>query len=342
MTPFTKEDIAKFALRLQSASRIVITAHVHPDGDAVGSTTALLSYLTEALHKDACVVLPDECGDSIRFVIPEFLRDRVRFGAAAAEEAVKGCDTIFCLACNGFSRTEGLREAFESSPAFKILVDHHVGPEREAFGLVFSETEVSSTCELLYWLLTGVAGGPADLPKTCAAALMAGMTTDTNNFANSVFPSTFEMASGLLSAGVDRTSILEHLYNNYGENRIRLMGHALQDLLTITPEGAAVIILKDEDKVRYDVREGDTEGFVNIPLAIASVRISLFLKEEEGLFRVSIRSRRDVSARNLATRFFHGGGHEQAAGGKVLIPGDIPSREEIDAYIQSILKGFKG
>ena len=112
--------------------------------------------------------------------------------------------------------------------------------------------------------------------------------------------------------------------------------------LDFTPEGAAVIILKDEDKVRYDVREGDTEGFVNIPLAIASVRISLFLKEEEGLFRVSIRSRRDVSARNLATRFFHGGGHEQAAGGKVLIPGDIPSREEIDAYIQNILKGFKG
>ena len=342
MVPFTKEHIAAFTGRLQSASRIVITAHVHPDGDAVGSTTALLSYLTEALHKDACVVLPDDCADSIRFVIPEAFKDRVRFGAAAAEEAVRGCDTIFCLDCNGFSRTEGLRKALEASPAFKILVDHHVGPERESFGLVFSETEVSSTCELLYWLLTGVAGSPAALPGTCATALMAGMTTDTNNFANSVFPTTFEMASGLLSAGVDRASILEHLYNNYGENRIRLMGHALQDLLTITPEGAACVILKAEDIRRYGIREGDTEGFVNIPLAIAKVRISLFLKEEDGIFRVSIRARRGVSARSLATRFFHGGGHELAAGGKVLIPGDIPSREEIDAHIQNILKDFRG
>lgn len=112
---------------------------------------------------------------------------------------------------------------------------------------------------------------------------MTGMTTDTNNFANSVFPSTFEMSSKLIDAGVDRDDILIHLYNEYRENRFRAMGAFLQEKLKITDDGVAYAVFRAEDWHRYDLMDGETEGFVNMPLGIKKVRMSIFLREENGL-----------------------------------------------------------
>ena len=183
------------------------------------------------------------------------------------------------------------------------MIDHHLNPDRASFELVFSETEVSSASELLYQVLLALPGvGSAErLPLDVLTPLMAGMTTDTNNFANSVFPGTLRMASELIAAGVDRDRILSDLYNNYRENRLRLMGYLLSDNLVITPEGAAVMILDKETQERFGFRQGESEGFVNIPLAVSDVKISLFLTEEDGKFRVSIRSKRGISANKLAS-----------------------------------------
>ena len=95
---------------------------------------------------------------------------------------------------------------------------------------------------------------------------MTGMTTDTNNFANSVFPGTMRMASELIAAGVDRDLILSDLYHNYRENRLRLMGYLLSENLVISPEGAAVMVLDKECQERFDFRQGESEGFVNLPI----------------------------------------------------------------------------
>ena len=168
-----------------------------------------------------------------------------------------------------------------------------------------------------------------------ATALMTGMTTDTNNFANSTFPSTLKMASALLTTGVDRDYILMRLYNQYSENRIRLMGHVLKDLMTVTDDGVAYIILDRKTMDDYDIKEGDTEGFVNIPLSIDRVRMSFLLKEDEGKVRVSIRSKRGTSANRCAVRYFNGGGHENAAGGKLHIPEDIKGMEDAAEYIET-------
>jgi phosphoesterase RecJ-like protein len=165
--------------------------------------------------------------------------------------------------------------------------------------------------------INGEAGA---LPTETAAALMTGMTTDTNNFANSVYPSTLVMASTLLAAGVDRDYILDRLFNQYGENRLRLMGHMMKDLLTITEDGAAYMILDQKTLAEYDIKEGDTEGFVNMPLSIAGVRMSLLLKEDGNKIRVSIRSKKGTSANMCARLYFNGGGHENAAGGRLEIP----------------------
>ena len=91
---------------------------------------------------------------------------------------------------------------------------------------------------------------------------------------------------------------------------------------------------------RHGLLDGETEGFVNIPLAIKEVKLSVSAREDGPMFRVSIRSKRGVSARMLAKEHFHGGGHEQASGGKVLIPEDISGPDEAEAYISRITARF--
>ncbi len=324
---------------LGRAGKVVITSHVHPDGDAVGSTTAMLSYLTEGLGIEAFAVFPDEVPDYLRFIVPERLSGRIGWGVKAAASALRGAGLLIALDFNDLSRTEALKDHFLAFRGPRVLIDHHVGPDTVSFDLVFSETEISSTCELLYWILTA-ASGSESLPAACKDALLTGMTTDTNNFANSVFPSTLEMASGLLRAGVDRDRILENLYQKGRENRLRLLGHLLSERLIVTPEGAAITIFREEDRKRFGILEGETEGFVNMPLSIGKVRISGFFKEEDGILRVSLRSKKPLSARELAVRAFHGGGHEQAAGGKILVPEDIPTMDAAGDYLIGIFKEY--
>ena len=91
---------------------------------------------------------------------------------------------------------------------------------------------------------------------------------------------------------------------------------------------------------RFDLREGESEGLVNVPLSIGAVRLSVLLKETGDHFRVSVRSKKGTSAQQLAAKYFHGGGHENAAGGKIFIGADIPAPEDAPAYLESILHNY--
>lgn len=331
---------------LSRAEVIVLTAHTFPDGDALGAVSAFCSYLQEGRGKKAVtIVLPNGWADTLDFIsegLPVVLHSE---SPELAIARIREADLLVSLDYNSFNRTDALADALAASSAKKLLIDHHLNPDREAFDLSFSRPDISSASELLFWVLMAlpdVAGDAARLPEKAARALMAGMTTDTNNFANSVFPSTLEMASALLAAGVDRDDLLDRIYNSCRENRLRLIGHLLSNRMTMTPEGAAILILDEEDRRRFDVREGESEGIVNMPLAIREVRLTIFLKQyaEEGNFHISIRSKRGVSAARLARESFHGGGHEQAAGGRLYYPSDIPAPEDALTYVQNVLALF--
>ncbi len=342
------KDIAVLDKMTGSASRITIAVHTHPDGDAVGSGTALLSYLTKLRGKDAVLMTPDSIPDTISFITEEVKTEcQLVFDKEPdkAKDRIASSDLIFCLDCGSFSRTAGMETPLKESKARKVLIDHHLNPEREAFDLVYSRTETSSASELLYYILMempDVNGNAAALPRGCAAALLTGMTTDTNNFANSVFPGTLEMAAALIGAGVDRNAILSRLYNNFRENRLRLMGFLMSERLRITPEGVAYIIMDEDVQKRFDFRQGESEGFVNMPLSIASVRMSIFLTQEDNMFRVSVRSKEGTSANVCAATYFNGGGHELAAGGKLVIGKDLGSAPEAEAYILKAIGEFFG
>lgn len=341
MKDINSQSIQTLERMISGSGRICIVTHMKPDGDAIGSSVALYHYLRMCGKTGVKIILNDRHPGYLSFLTADMPREDLIIHKelpAEAEICLGDCDLMFCLDFNAFHRTDKLEGALKASKADKILIDHHLNPDTEVFDLIFSETDISSASELLFHILMEtrmIAHDATMLPAGSATALMTGMTTDTNNFANSTFPSTLRMASSLLAAGVDRDMILSNLYNQYSENRLRLMGHMMKDLLTITPDGVAYIVLDKRTQEAYGISEGDTEGFVNMPLSIADVRMSLLLKEDEDRIRVSIRSKKGTSANACARKYFNGGGHENAAGGKLMIPDDIECIGAAAGYIET-------
>ena len=120
------------------------------------------------------------------------------------------------------------------------------------------------------------------------------------------------------------------------------MGYMQSSELSITPQGAAWMVLTKEIQERFGYREGEAEGLVNVPLAIKEVRLSILLTEKEDCMRVSVRSKKGTSAQRLAVQYFNGGGHENAAGGKLTFGKDIPDTKAAPAYVENALKQFQG
>ena len=341
METVTEAKLESLDALIGTSSGIAVVVHTHPDGDAAGSGAALLEYLTRHRGKSAKLMFPDALPDNLGFILGEC---PTLVGSTMEEECrewLGSCDLLFCLDHNSVGRTGSLETPVKEFGGHKVLIDHHLNPETEAFTLAFSDVEVSSTCELLFRILSAMPEFKGkQLPVAIGTPLLAGMTTDTNNFANSVYPGTLEMASALLASGVDRDAVLQKLYNGYGENRFRAMGSFLSEKMHILPEGAAYAVFDSDTIKRYGLLDGDTEGFVNLPLGIGKVWLSIFLKQDDGYFRVSTRSKKGVSAADFAGTYFHGGGHECAAGGRLYFPEDIPAPENAEEYVKQAAARF--
>ena len=334
MKDITPENINTFVKLIEEASHPVIVTHARPDGDAIGSSVAMFHFLGVCGKEDRVLVLNDNCPRYLGFIRETVPQDGLVIreeNQQKAFDAIGKADLIICLDFHAFHRTGGLEAALAGSKAKKILIDHHLDPDRSIYDLSFSKNDISSASELLFWILMAAPqiGGKAEkLPSAAATALMTGMTTDTNNFGNSVYPSTLNMASDLLRAGVDRDMIIQKICQEHSESRLRLKGFILKDLMKVTDDGVAYMVLDRKAQFGYKMQEGDTEGFVNEPLTIAKVKMSIFAREDAGEIRISIRSKRGTSANRCARLFFNGGGHENAAGGKLHMP-----VSEVEEYI---------
>ena len=341
MFEVTADKIQALDSRLRKEGRVVIVSHEHPDGDAVGSTTALWHFLKVKYGIVARIIYPDCIPPSLAFLTE--CVDYMTADDEGAEEAIRDAGLVFCLDFNNFPRTGRLQQHLRGSAAFKVLVDHHPFPEEGCFDILFSRTDISSASELLYCILVdmpGIGGDAGRLPAECARSLMTGMTTDTNNFANSVYPSTLRMASDLIAAGVDRDSIIELIYNSGREEKLRAWSHLLDNSLTIMECGVAYIVLDLDTRERFGLLEGETDGLVNIPLKAAKVRVSALITEEKDHFRISLRSRRNIAVNTLAGERFNGGGHPQAAGGRISVPADLDDKKNIRQYFEDIAARF--
>ena len=313
--------------------RIVIVSHTNPDGDAVGSSLAWAEVLRSLGHEVLCVV-PNKYPYFLDWMpgIDEVVVFKTDIGGRA-RQAIEAADVIFCLDFNAISRLEILSETIAANTtARRVLVDHHLQPD-EGFDIAFSHPESSSTCYLVYRLVEALYGRQA-ITRRMAELLYVGMMTDTGNFAFShLTPDLFRAVADLVEKGISIPEIHNNVYNAYTEGRARLFGYAINRKMELIEDGTvAYMSLKENEMRRFQFQQGDSEGFVNYALTIRKVKMSAMFLAHRKFIRISLRSRGDVDVNLFARRYFNGGGHKNAAGGKSY----LTMQETIDHYIRSV------
>ncbi len=310
--PALVEKVKQYVL---AARDIVITCHVSPDGDALGSSCALW-FVLKALGKTANVVTADCAPRSLQFL--PGVRDIIASTRQGdrAHELFARADLIFCMDFNDPERVDRLTPALMSSKARKIVIDHHLDPRIDA-DVVISHPEVSSTSALLYILLWQ-AGWTRYINRNAAACIYTGMMTDTGNFSyNSNDPDLYLIIHDLMRRGIDKDNLYKLVMNTSSESRVRIMGYGQYRMQLLPAHKAAIISLSEEELKEFDYNKGDTEGLVNIPLSIPEVIYSVFLREDAtDCVKVSMRSKGDFSVSRICEENFGGGGHTNAAGGE--------------------------
>ena len=313
--------------------RIVILSHTNPDGDAIGSSIAWAESLRRAGHTVACIV-PNKYPYYLDWM--SGIRDVVIFktdSEGRAARAVEEADLIFCLDFHSLSRLDALSELIAANASAKrILIDHHLNPT-EPFDLMFSHPESSSTSYLVYRLIERL-WGAGTVTRAQAEVLYVGMMTDTGNFAfSSLTPGLFRAVAVLVERGIHVPTLYNNVYNAYTEGRARLFGYAINRKMQLIEDGTvAYMSLMENEMRRFRFQQGDSEGFVNYALTIKKMKMSAMFLAHRKFIRVSLRSRGDVDVNLFARRYFGGGGHKNAAGGKSF----VSMEETIAHYIRSV------
>lgn len=295
---------------------IVITCHMSPDGDAMGSSLALARILKNK-KLDVTVVTPDAPNRGLE-IIPGYKTVVPLTGSPnRVKSAFEKADLIFCMDYHLLSRVDRLAPYIAESKARRAMIDHHEDPDISTFDWAISQPDRSSTCSLLYSVIKR-AGWFDLMDLDAATCIMAGMMTDTNNFShNANHPEDYRIVAALLEKGVDKNVLWRALFDTFSESRMRLNGYAISQKMRVYPEAhAALITLTRAELNEYSYVRGDTEGLVNKPLAIPGVIYSAFLREESDYIKVSMRSIGDFPVDIVCSRHFGGGGHHNAAGGE--------------------------
>lgn len=295
---------------------IVIITHTNPDGDAIGSALGWYAVLKNAGFINLHVITPNEYPVYLHWMPNNKIVVNAAKNISLASELINESAIAFCLDFNGFSRTEQLETIIKNARAVKVMIDHHPQPE-DGFDLVISETEASSTAELIYEVAEKL-GYRALVNLDAAQCLYAGIVTDTGSFSYSCNnPRTYEITADLIRTGVNAAALQRLIYNKNKINRVRLLGYCLsQKLKVIKRHETAYISLSMADMKKYDYQEGDAEGFVNYALSIENIKLAVFFMEKDDHVKVSLRSIGNFDVNVFARKYFNGGGHVNASGGK--------------------------
>lgn len=326
----------EFKELLSSPKKIAITTHQKPDADALGSSLALASYLKKKNHQ-VQVITPTDYpkflhwmqGNEEVIVFNEGNEDRC---AQIMQEA----DIIFCLDFSVLNRINELGEIVRNASAYKVLIDHHLEPEHFA-NFELWDTGAAATAQLVYELIIML--GDRDYIDTfIGECIYAGIMTDTASFRHSNTTKRVHLiCADLIEIGVDTNRVQRLVYDTNTEARLRFLGFALSEKLIVLPEyHTAYFAISEAELKRFDSQTGDTEGLVNYGLSIEGIVLAALIIQRDGAVRLSFRSVGSFSVNDLSRKYFEGGGHKNAAGGK----SDVSLEETVDKFL-SLLPLYK-
>ena len=304
---------------LATPKKCIIVTHPRPDADAIGSSLGWKHYLEKKGHA-ATFISPTHYTANLSWIkgsewILDFENEKT---VKLAKEKIAEADVIFCLDFNNIARLEKPGDSVAASAAVKVMIDHHLQPE--PFNISFSNTDYAATCEIIYDIIDTL--GDADLiDATIAENLYAGLVADTGFFQHpNTTPNVHRVAAGLISHGASPDYVSDKINNVFDSRRLHYFGYALLEKLKVVNDGkVAYISIGTSEARRFNLQLGDNEGLVNYPFKIQGVQVAVLFSEEREKVKISFRSKGDIDVNTFARKYFEGGGHKNASGGRSMI-----------------------
>jgi len=314
---------------LSSPRKVVITTHQKPDADAMGSSLALYHFLTGFGHS-VTVISPTNWAGWVDWMpgarlVLDYEKNRVK-----ADAIMDDTDWLFCLDFNIFHRTKSMTDKLKDLACTKILIDHHQEPDSTSFTFGISDTSKSSTCEMIYDFI--VDSGNADkLTMEINECIYA---ADTGSFRfSSTHAGVHTLVADLKTRGLDHGKVHEKLFDNFLENRLRFTGNVLLNRMEVFYEyNTALVAIPKADLIKYPIKTGDSEGLVNFPLSIQGIKLVALVIDRDEERKWSFRSKGEFDCNTFARKYFEGGGHYNASGGR--------SSESLDEAVENFKKAM--
>lgn len=331
---FTSTELSEINSLLTPQNKIVIITHYNPDGDAIGSSLGLKHFLKEK-GLEAEVIVPNDfpkflkwMPESKKVIIAEYKRKQ-------AGEAIYNADIIFILDFNASHRSGNLVGPWlEKARAKKILIDHHQQPDD--FDFIYSDVTIPATSQMVYHFIQAL-NEEHLVNASIAECLYTGIMTDTGGFRfRSTSAETHRITANLIEKGADPAKITSNTWDTNTISRIHLLALVLGRIEVVKEGQVAILWLKRDELKAFGFQKGDTEGFVNYGLSIMGTKVSAFFMEDlyEDFIKISFRSKDEVDVNQFSRKYFGGGGHINAAGGKY-----DKSIEETIADFKEIVEG---
>ena len=302
---------------LTQIQHIAIVIHRNPDGDALGSGLALKQFLQKRGIK-VDLVSPNEIPNYLKWL--PGINDVFIFEQQTQkiQAILKNSQLIFTLDFNDLSRVGKDFEKYLKTLKDHtfVMIDHHLEPADYA-EFKFSDSSKSSTSEMVFDFITALDGQNL-IDQAMATCLYTGIMTDTGSFKfPNTTPHTMCIAADLMKKGINHNEIQIKIYDSFSLDKLHLLGEALNKLIFLPQYKTAYIALSRSDLKKHHYQKGDTEGFVNYGLSLKEADFAvMFLENENEGVRISFRSKGNFPANEFAKRYFNGGGHKNAAGGR--------------------------
>ncbi|MDI6400510.1 bifunctional oligoribonuclease/PAP phosphatase NrnA [Balneolaceae bacterium ANBcel3] len=298
--------VKNFSAELTKYSRIGLFSHINPDGDAIGSQLAL-SFWLEQQGLQTLLFNDDPVPGNMKW-----LEGSTRV-EAPSEALVRTCDAFVLVDGNHPSRFGNMQHFLQETDKPVFLIDHHMDPPESFFHAMLWDPDASSTAFLVWRIFEE--SGLSLINRSVAEALYSGIMTDTGSFRfPTVTAGTHEAVASLLQYGKIRPDeVYSKIYEGKTLGQYQLLGNALNSIDLHEDGRVATMVVTQRQLEETGSTLEDLEGFVNYPLAIEGVLVSVFLYEKNGRIKVSLRGKSRVDLNKLA-RSFEGGGHFNAAG----------------------------
>lgn len=300
---YSLKDISEELLK---AKKIGISFHTSPDGDALGSSLALLNAL-RMLGKDSYIISRDVISDNFSFLS---FSDEIN-GKTLKPDL--DTDVVIVLDCGNVERISADLTNYNGKV---INLDHHISNENYGY-MNYVDSEASATCELVYLLINDLGinlSEKSDKKISIGNAIYTGIVTDTGSFRHSnVTKRTHDIAGKLIELGVENSKIHSNLFDNKPFNKVKLIGNVLSNIELDLDNKVAILQIPKRMLEELNLQNADTSDIISVGLGIKGVEVSLLLKEVEDGVKGSLRSKNDVDVRKVA-EVYGGGGHVKAAG----------------------------